>query len=316
MQINKTIDPFVSVIIPNYCHAQYLDERIKSVLNQTYQNFELIILDDCSPDCGASKKIIEQYRSNPHVSQIIYNETNSGSPFKQWRKGIELAKGEYVWIAESDDSCEDSFLEQIIKMCIENNAVMGFCTSAILVETEDSLFVNHHKQNICDTDYVFEGRVFIHSHLLRGNEIRNISSAVFSKNVALNIDNQYEEMKASGDWLFCIKMAEMGRVCFLKAPLNFFRRVDSCVTMKNMKDGYSYVEKLEVISYLYSNQHISLIEKVRIKMNTIFLFKNQAFINPKEKGYLLRLYDKYWLYRILYPAYLLYRYLKYDTIKL
>jgi glycosyltransferase involved in cell wall biosynthesis len=315
MQNNKTIKPFVSVIIPNYCHAHYLEERIKSVLNQTYQNFELIILDDCSPDCGASKKIIERYRSNPHVSQIIYNETNSGSPFKQWHKGIELAKGEYIWIAESDDSCEDSFLELILKMCIENNAVMGFCTSTILLETKDPLFINYHKQKISDTDYVFEGRDFIHSHLLRGNEIRNISSAVFKKNVALNIDNQYEEMKALGDWLFCIKMAEMGRVCFLKAPLNYFRRVDSCVTMKNMKDGNSYIEELKVISYLYSNQHISIIEKVRFKMYLIFLFTNQVYKNPKEKSNLLQLYDNYWLYRILYPAYLFYRYLRYNTIR-
>jgi len=107
--------PFVSVIIPNYCHSRYLDERLTSVLNQTYPYFEIIILDDCSPDNGASKAVIEKYRENPHVSHIIYNEVNSGSPFKQWQKGFDLAKGDYIWIAESDDSCDCRLLEVLTK---------------------------------------------------------------------------------------------------------------------------------------------------------------------------------------------------------
>ena len=88
----------VSVIIPNYNHAKYLNQRIDSVLNQTYQNFEVIILDDCSPD--NSKQVIEAYRGHPKISTIVYNEQNSGTTFKQWDKGLQLAKGEWVWIAD------------------------------------------------------------------------------------------------------------------------------------------------------------------------------------------------------------------------
>lgn len=91
----------VSVIIPNYCHARFLNQRIDSVLNQTYSDYEVIILDDCSTD--NSREIIESYRNHPKISHIVYNEKNSGSTFIQWEKGFELARGEYIWIAESDD---------------------------------------------------------------------------------------------------------------------------------------------------------------------------------------------------------------------
>lgn len=105
--------PKVSVIIPNYNHALYLDERIQSILNQSYDNFEIIILDDMSKD--NSREVIEKYRECPKISHILYNETNSGSTFRQWKKGITLAKGEFIWIAESDDYCEPSLLEALVK---------------------------------------------------------------------------------------------------------------------------------------------------------------------------------------------------------
>ena len=104
--------PFVSVIIPNYNHSRYLDQRIQSVLAQTYKNFELIILDDKSTD--NSVDVINKYCDNSHVSNIVVNEINSGSTFIQWQRGFNLAKGEIIWIAESDDYCELDFLEHLV----------------------------------------------------------------------------------------------------------------------------------------------------------------------------------------------------------
>ena len=96
-----SMKPSVSVIIPNYNHARYLRERIDSVLNQRFQDYEIILLDDNSTD--ESPTIIQSYASAPHVTHIEINEQNSGSPFAQWDKGISLAAGEFIWIAESDD---------------------------------------------------------------------------------------------------------------------------------------------------------------------------------------------------------------------
>ena len=146
-KILDTSQSLVSVIIPNYCHSKYLDERINSVLSQSYQNFEIIILDDCSPDGGASRRVIEKYRSNPHVSHILYNDENSGSTFVQWNKGFSLAKGDYIWIAESDDSCDDRLLEALVALLDKSASIsVAFCKS---VAFNESLLVIKVRKTLC-----------------------------------------------------------------------------------------------------------------------------------------------------------------------
>ena len=80
----------VSIIVPNYNHARFLPKRIDCILGQSLQDFELILLDDCSP--GESRSILSQYAGDPRV-RIEFNEVNSGSTFKQWNKGVQLARG-------------------------------------------------------------------------------------------------------------------------------------------------------------------------------------------------------------------------------
>ena len=137
----------VSVIIPNYNHARYLDARIQSILNQSYRDFEIIILDDCSTD--NSKDVIEKYRDNEFVTHIVYNEHNSGSTFKQWENGFELAKGELVWIAESDDCCDNRFLENLVPKFDNGKVVLAFSRSMqIDDERELGMYPTQRKINV------------------------------------------------------------------------------------------------------------------------------------------------------------------------
>ncbi|MBL0334186.1 MAG: glycosyltransferase family 2 protein [Chitinophagaceae bacterium] len=101
--------PLVSVIIPNYNHAHCLEARIESVLAQSFSDFEMILLDDASADNSVA--IIEKYRSHPKTTQVLLNSINTGSPFAQWQKGLASARGKWIWIAESDDIADPSFLE-------------------------------------------------------------------------------------------------------------------------------------------------------------------------------------------------------------
>ena len=123
--------PLVSVIVPNYNHERFLQERIDSILNQSYTHFELIILDDCSTD--NSMEVINQYKDEPRLKMVVKNEKNSGSPFNQWNKGIRLAQGDLIWIAESDDACSPDFLATMVKKHLEHpDAVIAFCRSQII----------------------------------------------------------------------------------------------------------------------------------------------------------------------------------------
>ena len=103
----------VSVIIPNYNYEKYIIERIDSVLMQTYPIYEIVILDDCSPDNSVkviNKKIEEIKKEHPEIKvQFIINEKNSGGcVFKQWKKGFDATTGEknqmiYMICAEQEN---------------------------------------------------------------------------------------------------------------------------------------------------------------------------------------------------------------------
>ena len=252
-------DILVSVIIPNYNHAKYLDERINSVLNQTCQNFEIIILDDCSSD--NSKSVIEKYRSNPHVSHINYNEVNSGSTFEQWHKGFELAKGELIWIAESDDYCSNDMLDKLVNEFRSHpDTVISYSTST-RVDGEGKILMSPIKRK---TQH-FKGIYFIKNYLTQGNSIQNASSCVFLKSAALNISQDYTQYKGAGDRLFWIYIAEQGDVSVINQGLNFFRRHSTNSTSKYYTSGQNYKEDKFIFDYLKGKGYINYFRECQAK---------------------------------------------------
>lgn len=251
--------PLVSVIIPNYNHARFLDERLQSVLNQTYQNFEVIILDDKSTD--NSVEVINKYKNNPHISHIVINEVNSGSPFKQWNKGFELAKGEWIWIAESDDYCEDNLLGTLIdKASSDNNCVISFCQSVLFKEKEIIRYSPNYLQS-----GIYSSYDFISLYLSKGTTIVNASSAIFKKNAALSIDNEYTSYKGAGDRLFWTKISEKGSIAYVNEPLNYFRQHDNNSTDRNYKTGINQIEDKSILEYIYNKKFISEQEYANIR---------------------------------------------------
>lgn len=247
--------PLVSVVVPNYCHGKYLSQRLDSILAQTFQNFELIILDDASTDNGLSYSIIEKYRGNSHVSKIIYNDLNSGSTFVQWQRGIQIAQGDFVWIAESDDYCAPTFLEDVMA-CYERfpHSVVVTSRSISVDENNDELFP---RSNYSGMETCYDGISFIREKLLCSNfYVTNASSVVFRKNVALSLPHSYMNYKAAGDRLFWILMAERGMITIIDRPLNYFRQHQNKVSLRREFDGTQCRENYAICQYMHSKGYV------------------------------------------------------------
>lgn len=285
----------VSVVIPNYNHAQFLDERIQSVLNQTYQNFEVIILDDKSTD--NSVEVVNQYKDNPHIAQIIVNEENSGSPFKQWNKGFELAKGELIWIAESDDACSPFLLERLVPLHLKSNAVFSFCRSQHMDES-GRLYRTWH--NEVGTSFCMSGNEFIEKYLGKYNLVTNASSVIFNKKDAYEIDLQYVNYKGAGDWLFWIELAQLGNVAFCDEALNYFREHRENTTRKCFENGQDYYEGKRIYDYLVRNKLISMRTATFNKKEHLNHILYRTFENEQIRQGLLKSWNYNIKCRIIY----------------
>ena len=282
--------PLISVIVPCYNHARFLEERMESILGQTYQNIEVIILDDCSTD--NSREIIERYRQDKRVTHIVYNEVNTGKPFLQWRKGMELAKGEICWIAESDDSCDKRMLERLVKEYTDNNCVYAFCR--LLFTNEDGDVTGMGQGGLGkDTVTCWDGKAFINRHLHRGNFVCNASGCIFSREEALSVNRQYEGYKGSGDWLFWIEMAEKGRVSFDNRAMNYCRRHGDNVTERNYSNGVDMLEDYTIMQYCYQSGLITKRQQQMMQRDRILTYLYYPFDTNAIRKHVL----KVWGYR-------------------
>lgn len=220
--------PLISVIIPNYDHAEFLRQRIETVLNQTYSHIEVIILDDASSDGSVS--IIKEYVSHPLVKIVSLNERNSGSPFLQWKKGVGLATGDWVWIAESDDYADPHFLEEMVNSVAGNSTVgLAYCDSYIV---NDKVVTAHTFAGIKNARYscsrwssnhMNNGIRELEDYVLMAGIIHNTSAAIFRRSVLLKVNPFDIPMRYLGDKYAFVKTLSESDVSYVAKPLNFYR---------------------------------------------------------------------------------------------
>lgn len=243
--------PKVSVIIPNYNYKRFLRQRVESVLSQSYGDYEVILLDDCSTD--GSQEVIAEYSCNEKVSAVVLGEKNTGSPFLQWDKGLSLARGEYVWIAESDDYADKDFLRETVKALDDHPQAVIAAACSQFVDVEGKyLQGDYDKVPLDGRRRVYKSGDFIRHGLAWSNRLYNASMILFRRKAYDGVSSRYKDMKYCGDWLFWTEMASQGDVVKIHQRLNFFRQHASSITASSTRNAAQLEERLDVYQYIRS----------------------------------------------------------------
>ena len=288
----------ISIIIPNYNHAKFLKKRIDSILNQKFTDFEVIILDDCSTD--DSRDIINSYKDE-RISLKLFNDKNSGSPFKQWKKGIEAAKYDYIWIAESDDWADLNFLYEAENILKTHQDISLYYSNSQLVAEDETFFENSIKKYTEDLDeklwnnnHLYNGKDYVKKYLFYKNFILNASSVIFKKSNAIKSIDEIINFKTSGDWLFWALILTEGEVYFNENKLNFFRHSLQSTRNYNTleKKQLRIVEKINVQEKIISlyNFSSSFIKKTRKNLTKEWIFNHNFNEQFKKSFYLISEY--------------------------
>jgi hypothetical protein len=300
--------PTVSVVIPNYNHARYLPHRIESVLQQTYPATEILLLDDCSTD--DSRSVIAHYAAQDARIRVVLNEQNSGSTFRQWNKGIALAQGDYVWLAESDDAADPRFLQTLVSQ-LEAHPAAGLAytdswsmdpegqvhgTGRYLLEELDASLFCH--------DFVLPGRELVRRFMAYRNIVPNASAVLMRRTALQAVGAAPEHLRVAGDWWFWVQYFMQTQVVFVAEPLNYFRFHRRNVRTRTEQDGSQLLEMAQVLAYvkqmvvpepqLYQRALVLLMERWlhALVYYTVPLARHRAFLRTMvtvEPGFRSRL---------------------------
>ena len=239
----------VSVVVPNYNYAGYLRERLRSIFAQTYPVFETLVLDDASEDDSLDRVREITLETGRRVA-VRRRSTNSGNPFRQWKSGLDQARGEFLWIAEADDSADPRFLSEAIGRLRANpNAALCFCDSRSIDSNGANVYATYKGyyaefgDHGLDRSDSFAGEEFLRRFLSARNLILNASSIVWRtealREAFARIGDEAFTFRCAGDWRIYIEACRLGRdILYNSDTLNVHRRHDESVTGSLNKKGH------------------------------------------------------------------------------
>ena len=232
--------PLVSIIVPTYNHAEFIEERLESIYRQTYDGpVEVYLLDDASSD--HSPRVLQSFADRfPTITTLITNSENSGSAFRQWRRGLARARGDVVWIAESDDLCDRDFLETLVPLMANPAVMLAFSRTVFFRDTTRHvvLTLEDYLHDVgpfrFDIPWIQPGAALVAAGFAEKNLVPNVSGAVFRhpRSMPFLDSDEWLDMRLAGDWIFYLEIIKSGLVAYSPATTNYHRSTDTTLTSK------------------------------------------------------------------------------------
>lgn len=251
--------PLISVVFTSYNHATYLRQAVESILNQTYKNFELIIVDDCSTD--QSPSILRGYQQDPRV-RLNLLEKNTGSYVKASNYGAKMAKGEFLLFAQCDDFAHQEQLERLLNAIDENNNIGVVYSRSNMVDSNGIIFEDDFRgrerafRKHCIRDTFIAGDL-MRRFLSYSCVIPNLSAALIRRSLYEKIGGISEKYLVAADWAFWLTLSEYANFYYISTPLNNFRQ--HATTIRNTIKMQKQI--MEIYELMYEHlQKFSLIK--------------------------------------------------------
>jgi glycosyltransferase involved in cell wall biosynthesis len=238
----------ISVVVPNYNYKSYLESRLASIFGQNHPVWEVIVLDDCSTD-GSIAELERLSGTLRRDFTLIENEVNSGNVFAQWRRGLEAATGDLVWIAEADDLSDPSFLDKLVQLFDDPDVLMALSDSKTIDEfgvTQSDSYKGYYNtlfNGALSDSGVFDGETFLRDYLSVKNVVLNVSAVLWRKDALaealFRCQDELSQFKMAGDWRIYLELCMLGgKVAYESRPLNTHRRHSTSVTHALKKETH------------------------------------------------------------------------------
>ncbi len=265
--MDNSIGPLVSIVFTSYNHKEYLKQALDSLVNQTYPNLEIIIIDDCSTD--GSQEILKEYNSYKHINLKLETK-NSGSYVKASNYGASFAKGEYILFAQCDDFAEAIQIEVLIKEFEKNPSVGVVFSKSQLVDEKGIVFTDDFvgremgfKEAVSKTGLISGTKM--KEFLSFSCIIPNLSAALIKRELFESVNQLSDKYLVVADWEFWLDMTEVTNFYYVSEPLNFFRQHGTTIR-SSIKMKTQIIEIFKMFYNHISKNELTPIQKHRLKV--------------------------------------------------